>query len=166
MTTWTNRLAEWFVFAMFGLTLFYIPFELFGPLQYKSLQIKDTYDPRLLMGLTLSEFGFLLLALAVVGIVLLMLPVIKTKGADGKLVKAFRWRVSVSTLIALLSSALPLAIVYFVIPPAGWEKNGWLFLADLVSQGRFWWGMLMLFFNQLYHHQYMLKFHPERLRAD
>jgi nitrogen fixation/metabolism regulation signal transduction histidine kinase len=162
----SKKLAAVLVYTMLAMTVLYIPFELFGPLQFRSLQIKEDYDPQMFLGLSSGQVGFVFLLAGVALILYLLFRVIRRKNQGGILQRKHRWPLTFSSLIALLTAILPLILVYFVFTPINWSSNGWFFVADLVAQGRFWWGMLMLFCSQIYQRQYTVEYEPHKLVAD
>jgi hypothetical protein len=150
---------------MFILTPVYGLFEFLGPLKFYSIQIDGTVDPELLPGLTTNSFSWLFLLPGAVWIPMLLRKIIVDGQQEGgsMLLKDHRWRIILVQILALATSILPLALLYLLFPPESWAPNASLFAADLVMQGRFWWGMVMIVLGQLYLYQYQQKFAPDQI---
>lgn len=161
----SDLFAKYLVYAMFGISLLYLPFELWGPLQFKSLQIERGYDPDTLLGFNTGEFAFAILVFGN-SIALKNLFAIIQAGRNGEsmLQKKFKLNVTLAYITAFATTFIPMALWYFMLPPDGWTRSGWLFAADCVLQGRFWWGMIMCALGSLYINQCMQKYHPEQLQ--
>lgn len=157
-----ERWGALLVYAMYWLSVAYVPWEIFGPLPFHSLLLETGEDLELFWGISFKGLSFFALTAAVSTIQYLLLPILRETGDGAVVSKKHRWRITLSAGIAFSVTLIPLAFLHFVLLPERSPGSLWLFCADCVVQGRFWWGMLLVFFNQLYFGAYMQKFNPDQ----
>lgn len=158
-----NKLAALLVYAIVVLTGAHALLEVIGKLTFTSIQLEPGEDPQLLPWLTFGGLSSVIMAAANVVIVTLLLRLIGDGATRGSmLLKGNNWRMSIIQGAAIGASLLPLALLYTVLKPPEIEAYVWLFAADCVMSGRFWWGMLVVFCGQLYQARYLAEFNPDQ----